>query len=854
MADLPIEAIRRDLETALRRSSPRILLTAPPGSGKSTTVPFMMREAGLGKRGTIIVVQPRRMAARLLARYTAQQRGIELGNEVGYIVRFERRVSKTSRVIYMTDGVLERWMTENPTLSGVEAVVFDEFHERRLSMDLALGRLLDLQERERPDLALIIMSATLETTGLQTLLGDTCRILQTQGRTYPVEIEYCPAALKRDACGRMTQPSLWEQAAVAVVREARRTDCGSILVFMPGAYEIRKTVELLAVQTGLKGWDIMPLHGSLSPEKQNEAVVSGDRPRVIVATNVAETSLTIEGVRTVVDSGLAREAGWDARRGMNTLSVKKISQASAEQRAGRAGRVAPGRCIRLWSQADQARRPAYTSPEVLRVDLSSSLLILKSWGIRDPRIFRWLTPPPPETLQRAESLLQMLGAVTGDGQLTPTGRAMLQYPLPPRLAKLLAIGRQRGCFAEMAAVAALLQSEPIALNGGLDDYFREKGDYTDFQGEWRATLQAEAARFDPDTCSRIGVMARACREVVKTFAQLTAIVPESRQKCEWRDIHFERCRQEATQCLAASFLDSLGMRHGIATNTCRLTGGRSGRLASHSVALRGMHFAAAEVCEVVGKGVETRVSRCTLVELEQLAEWFPDQIHRERKAVYDREKKRVVNHVQTLAGDLLILDKEQGDPDPEEAAAILADLAAEGELKLDHWDDSVEQWIRRLNGLREWMPELELPSFTDEDRLVALSVLCEGAVAYRDIKTRPVLPVLCEWLSPWQRELLDRWAPVEMRLENGQRTKIRYAEDNVPFISQPVQKLFGVLNTPRIADNRVAVKVEILAPNRRPWQITSSLESFWKTGYPQMRKDLAGRYPKHQWPQEAPGV
>ncbi len=851
---LPIEDVREVLMQAVALSSPRILLRAPTGSGKSTGVPPMMLEAGLGQRGMILVVQPRRMAARLLARYVARKNSVELGREIGYMVRFERCMSSATQLAFVTDGVLERWLTDNPDLSGVSAIVFDEFHERRLAGDLSLGRVLDLQESSRPDLAVVVMSATLEIEGLQGFMGASCRVLEAAGRQFPVEIAYRPPTMARDGRGNMAYPPVWEQAASAVAAESRRDDCGNMLVFMPGGFEIRKTVECLESMTALKGWEIVSLHGSLSPEMQNRAVEPGDKPRIIVSTNVAETSLTIEGVRTVIDSGLARHAGWDARRGMDTLLIEKIARAAADQRAGRAGRTSPGRCIRLWTEADHARRLAFETPEVLRVDLSSSVLNLKLWGVNNPSVFRWLTPPEPAALERAEALLASLGALDAEGQLGRVGRAMLKYPLVPRLARLMVAGTNGGCLPEMAAVAALVQSEPVAVKGELQDIFREKDDYTDFQAEWRAVLRAEACRFDARECTRLNLMARACREVLSSYRQLLKIGARGERMAFEPEPDFTTSREAIVRGIVESFSDSIGTRNGIAANTCRLVGGRGGRLAAGSVAFHGLHFAAAEVSEVGGKGVETRVGRCTLVTPDELKMWMPDALCDEDGAAFDEVRRRVVSRRRMMFRDLVLVDKEQGDANPSAAAAILAEKVADGTLRLTCWDDSVEQWIRRLNGLSQWMPELELPGFGYEDKIVAMGMLCDGAIGYKEIKDREVMPVLREWLSAWQRDALDKFAPVSLDLSNGQHAKVRYAEDSTPVIGLTVQRLFGVMETPRIADHRVPVRVEVLAPNQRPWQITASLESFWKTGYVQMRKDLAGRYPRHKWPPEAPGL
>lgn len=844
---LPIEEIRGELLDALQAPSPRILLKAPTGSGKSTGVPPMMDDAGLGERGLIVVVQPRRMAARLLARHVARLRGVELGKEVGYVVRFERHISPRTRIAYVTDGMLERWLTERPALEGVSAVVFDEFHERSLSGDLSLGRVLDLQEGPRPDMAAAVMSATLEISGLRDYMGASCRVLEAHGRQYPVETVYRAPRLVSDGRGRVSPPPVWEQAADAVKEAVKDDGCGDVLVFMPGVYEIRKTAELLAGRPWMGGRDVFPLYGALTPEQQNRAVEQGKNPRVIVSTNVAETSLTIEGVRTVIDSGLVRRSGWDPYRGMDTLHLTKISKASAAQRAGRAGRVAPGRCFRLWSEAEQARKADFDPPECFRVDLAGAVLNLAAWGITAPEGFRWLDAPDPLVMQRAVNLLAALGATEADGSLTDVGRRMTAFPLPPRLARLMAAGQDEQCVVELAAIAALMQGEGVAMKGGLNDNLRDSADYTDFQAEWRAVEKAVDAGFEAGACTRWGISARGAREVWMAYRQLLSIGSRGKSR-EMPEPDFTAARPAVVRAMMESFADHVGVRNGVAANTCRMAGGVGGRLAEGSVAFHGEHFVAAEVAELSGKAVETRVGRCTLIDPEELRAVWPERFSGGEVAVFDAALRRVRLHRRLMYEDLVLEDRDRGDAPPELAAPILAEKVVDGTLKLVKWDDSVEQWIRRLNGLSVWMPELELPSFSEEDKLVAISLACEGAVGYKDIKEREILPVLRDWLSGWQAKALEDYAPVSITLPNGQHAKVRYGEDSTPVIGLTVQRLFGVAESPRIANGAMTVKVQVLAPSQRPWQVTGSLESFWRNGYGQMKKDLAGRYPRHRWP------
>ena len=835
---LPIDRIRDEVINAVREPGFCVLLSAPTGSGKSTRIPRMLLDAGCGERGTVIVVQPRRLAARLLAGYVARQFPCALGQEVGYVVRFDARQSAATRILYMTDGILERRLTDDPQLQGVSAVVFDEVHERRLSGDLCLARVLELQRHGRPDIGVFVMSATLELDKLQDYLPQ-ATLLRAEGRLYPVDISYRPPVPARNRFGYIVPPPVWEQCAEAVKELLTHPDAGDILIFLPGAYEIRRTTELLEQVPWTRGREIYALHGQMTPEQQSAAVDSGSVPRIIVSTNIAETSLTIEGVRSVVDSGTAREARWDAARGLSTLHIIPISQAQAEQRSGRAGRLGPGRCIRLWSEQEHRRRPAFPSPEVRRADISAAFLNLLAWGARnlaDIKAFPWPDAPAEAETQRAWALLQHLGAVT-EGGLSDVGRRMMAYPLSPVLSRLLVAGEDYGCRAEAAAVAALLQGESVALNSGLADSLREEGDFSDFQAEWRAVQAAVRLRYDAAACTKLGIMARAAREIAESFRRLTPRAEEP---------NFAARRESLTHALLLSFPDNVCAANSSATATARLTARRSGKTEESSVGRQAPLFLAADITEIGGKSVETRLSRCTRLEAELLPTTEDDV------PVYDAARKRVLNRHRLLYRDLVLTEKETGDAEPDKAAPLLAEEVVRGHLRLENWDGHVLQWLHRLTCLRQAMPELELPPFEEEDRLVAITMLCEGAVSYKEIAARPVLPILGEWLSDWQRQCLNRYAPKAIKLSNGREVKLLYREDGTPTFGLKCQLLFGVPETPTIAEGRVKCLVEILAPNQRPYQTTSDLPSFWRSGYLQMKKDLAGRYPRHDWPDSAP--
>ena len=425
---LPIYEIENDIIATLAATR-RLVLQAPTGSGKSTQVPQMLLKHGLLGNGQVVILQPRRLAARLLASRVAHEVGVELGRDVGYQVRFENVTSATTRIKFETEGILLRQMIQYPTLRGIQALIFDEFHERHLYGDITLARALDIQETSRPDLLVIVMSATLDAGALEKYLRP-CVVLSSEGRTFPVSVGYLPRRLGTNA------PPVWELAADAFSKYA----AGDVLIFMPGGYEINRTIEAIRHKSESSGYLLLPLHGELAPRDQDAAVARYDQPKVVVATNVAETSITIDGVRLVIDSGLARIPRYDPNRGINTLLVEKISRSSAEQRAGRAGRTAPGQCIRLWPEPEQAERPARELPEIKRLDLSEVILTLKAAGVEDLRKFRWLEAPSDASLNHAEKLLLDLGALEGHDRstaITDLGRRMLAFPVHPRYARML---------------------------------------------------------------------------------------------------------------------------------------------------------------------------------------------------------------------------------------------------------------------------------------------------------------------------------------------------------------------------------------------------------------------------------
>ncbi|HWX21375.1 MAG TPA: ATP-dependent helicase HrpB [Candidatus Binatia bacterium] len=847
MADrLPIYEIQDALIARVRQEG-RTIVSAPTGSGKSTQVPQMLLDAGLLGTGQVVVLQPRRLATRLLAARVAWERKVELGGEVGYQIRFENVSGPETRIRFVTEGVLLRQIVQDPRLRGISALIFDEFHERHLYGDITLARALDLQESERPDLKILVMSATLEATRLEEYLKP-CRVLESLGRTFSVEIQFA------DTPGYIDKRPIWDQAAAAFGDFVRGGGEGDVLVFMPGGFEISQTIEAIRHCDESRGFILLPLHGELPPREQDAAVARYDKRKVVVATNVAETSLTIDGIRCVIDSGLARIPRYDPYRGINTLLIDKISRASADQRAGRAGRTAPGVCLRLWSREEHAHRPAQEQPEIKRLDLAEVVLTLKAAGVEDLRKFRWLEAPEEQSLAHAEELLKDLGAVKNTGtssSISSIGEKMLAFPLHPRYSRMLLAAQDYGCVYQACLVAALTQGRDLLLRNVDRDTVRWREDLlgdkaaSDFWLLMRAWTYAAKNDFRIEACRRLGIHMVTARQVGPLFQQFLDIARRERLDIARREVPDEALQK----CILIGFSDRVARRLDSGTLRCDLVHSRRGVLARESAVQSSPLLVAAEIREVEGKdkSVNTLLSLATAIEEPWLRELFPGDISTTLRVFYDSATKRVYAEEQLRFRDLAIGMRRVDPPPADEAARLLTEEVVAGRLLLKDWDHAVEQRILRLNLLSEWCPELALPPIAAQDRCHLIEQLCHGAFGYKDIKDKPVKPVVKSWLSPAQQELLDKHAPERLTLSNGRTPKVNYEPGASPHIAMRIQELYDVNATPRIAMGRVPVLVHILAPNLRPVQITQDLAGFWREHYPRVKQELQRKYPKHQW-------
>jgi len=834
MADLPILQYRDSIIDSLK-SGKNLIIKAPTGSGKSTQAPQILLDAGLCP-GRILIVQPRRLAARMLAARVASERLSELGAEIGFQTRFETMVTAETRACFITEGILPRMMLSNRDLSGVSAIIFDEFHERNLATDIGLALAVDLQRHRRPDLHCIVMSATIDTKPLAAYV-DNVDILECDGRQYPIDNRYMSAP--------KTTP-VWDAAASAVNWLIGAGYSGDILVFMPGAYEIRRTVETINQSVRSESVTVFPLYGDLPAVRQRQVMEPQQRRKIVVATNIAETSLTIPGVRHVIDSGLARVNRFDAGRGLNTLFIEPISLDSADQRAGRAGREAAGVCVRLWSQSQNAGRPRSMAPEVRRVDLTETVLYMRMLGYGAKRLFPWFEAPAEAALTAGEELLTFIGALDHNGALTDLGRELAGFPMHPRLARLLIEAGKHGAV-HCATFAAALLSERSALMGKPD--FPQEAYNTeamsDVYGQYCLLEKVRASGFDPALCTRYGVSIAAAQAIFRTQALFL-------QYCRRYGMHTrdaEGAPEALARCMLAAYPDHLCVRKDQGTLLCSMKNGRTGELARESLARSARCFVAADIREIkTGAGaIKTLLSLAAEVKEAWLQDDFPDHIHRESGLEWNTISQSIEGKRRTLCLGVVVEEKNGPVEDPAQASAALAEIIISKDLHLAGWDQNVDQWIGRLRWLSAMFPEMQLPAVSDEDRRIVVHELCEGEVRYERVREKPVLPVVKELLSAAQRSFVESMAPEVINLPTGRKMRIVYAPGAAARGRARIQDLYGLRSTPRIAQGRAPVSIEVLAPNNRPVQITDDLESFWKVQYPDLKKSLSRRYPKHEW-------
>jgi ATP-dependent helicase HrpB len=832
LARLPIDDVLPQVVAALRSHS-ALVLRAETGAGKTTRVPPALLDAAIA-HGQIVVLQPRRLAARAAATRVAFERGWRVGDQVGYQVRFERRASCLTRIVFVTEGVFVRRLLDDPFLDDVSIVVFDEFHERSLDADLALAMTRRVQREVRSDLKLVVMSATLDTSPIAAFFGD-CSVVESPGRLFPVDMRHLPHPPHSGII----------DAVVSGVAEVLDETPGDILVFLPGLAEIHRVRRAIEAR-GVCGAAVMALYGDMPLERQQEVLRPLSRRKIVLATNVAETSVTIEGVTAVVDSGLAKVLRLDPAVGINRLQNERISRASAEQRAGRAGRTQPGVCLRLWTRRQHEALAERNTPEIVRSDLSGAVLELICWGERDVAAFPWFERPPQEHIEQALRLLRRLGAVDNRGA-TAIGRELAQLPVHPRLARLLWEGRRLGHPREAALAAALLSER---------DPFRQVDESRDRRPP--LLLHHSAS----DVVDRVAALNEravgitpAVRHVLKARDQLVRLIGCSASTSDRNDAVLTEHPTEkisweeaVMRAVFSAFVDRLARRRAGDASRGVMAGGRGVRLAPDSAVRQSDLFVCVELQET-GQS-EALVRQASAVERSWLdASLLSTAVELE----FDPRRERMVALRRTRFEDLVIDVAPAAIPANADAGAILArELADLDPVSL--LDEAAARLTARIEFLRRAMPELELPAIDDHELRQLLPEVCAGCTSLAEVRKRGFEAAIRARLSHPQRQAVEKHAPERIEVPSGSQIAIQYAPGQAPVLAVRIQELFGLTETPRIAAGRVALVLHLLGPNYRPQQVTADLASFWQNGYPEVRKELRRRYPKHAWPEDPLGA
>lgn len=796
VSTLPIEAVLPALLTALD-SAPQVLLNAPTGAGKSTWLPLALLRAR-NPAGRIIMLEPRRLAARSVAQRLAEQLGEQPGETVGYRMRADSRVGPQTRIEVVTEGILTRMLQHDPELNGVSLVLLDEFHERSLQADLALALLLEVQQGLRDDLQIIVMSATLDNTRLGALLPD-APVVTSEGRSWPVERRFQALATH----------SRFEEAVAIATAQLMREEAGSLLLFLPGVGEILRVQEQLRERVA-SDVVLCPLYGALSLEEQRRAILpapDGQR-KVVLATNIAETSLTIEGIRLVVDAAQERVAKFDPRTGLTRLVTQRVSQASMVQRAGRAGRLAPGVCLHLTSAEQAERAPAQAEPEILQSDLSGLLLELIQWGCHDVAQMHWLDVPPAANLAAAHKLLSTLGALDEAGRLTSRGRQMARLGMEPRLAAMLAAAEGRDAQATAAQLAAILEEPPRGGDGDLRSALSRR------QDNWRARAR-----------------------------QLNQRLESKGGECD---------SALAAGLLATGFADRIARRRG-QEGRYQLANGM-GAMLERDDALTRYEWLIAPLLLQGSSSPDARILQALPLDIDALVASHPELLTQSDSVEWDDEKGTLKAWRRWRVGQLTLKSQPLNQPSEEELHQAMLNGIRDKGLGVLEWSEAAQQLRLRLMWAARWLPEYVWPAVDDASLLETLErwLLPQmgGVRSLPGLKRIDLAQALYSLLDWTQRQRLDSELPGHYTVPTGSRIAIRYDEENPPALAVRMQEMFGEATQPAIAGGRVPLVLELLSPARRPLQITRDLAAFWRGAYRDVQKEMKGRYPKHVWPDD----
>lgn len=834
---LPINAFAQEIIQRISRDR-TLVLVAETGSGKTTQVPQILLKSGIAGEGRIVVLQPRRLAARAVARRVAFEMGVREGGLVGYRTRYERVESAETKILFMTDGLFVRLAQGTQDLKGISVVVLDEFHERGLSTDLAAGMVRRLQSQRRPDLRVAIMSATLDAARLGEVFG--VEPLSVPGRMHPVDIRFLGDVRANE--------DVIDRAVNAIVDAAGNLQ-GDGLVFMPGRNEIQRTIEALRSRLPSGAFDVMALHGGQSPEEQDRALNPSDRRKIVVATNVAETSLTIPGIRFVVDSGLARVHRFDPLRDLNALKLEPISQASARQRAGRAGRTAPGVCLRLWSEATQNRRAEFDAPEVHRIDLSEALLGLSVVGENDPLKFPWIDSPDSSALDRALRVLVGCGAMDTQGRLTLNGRAMAQIPAHPRLARALLEGARRGC-AQRAGLWAAFLSERDPFDRENSESMRRHLETDDRPSDVIARERIFLA-WHGGKANRMSIDSDAAREVARAADHLSSAALRAAGDLT-QGSRGAQAGNSSDEAIAESFM--LGFPDRIAWRLDRHRPHASmAQRRKVSIDKRSLHEGAGPLLafEVRQSGggdtTETTLSMTVALERAWLESTLPHRFANRVEERWEASSQSVEEIEEQLFDDTVIERTVRPSRSLAVASEIIAVRMMEDGLRPDEWEEQIVPWIARTRWVASTFPQRDMLTYSDDDLRILFAEIAAGASRWSQVRGRSCLATVLSALSYEDQTFVQQMAPADIRLPSGYKMKLIYENGQPPRGSAKIQDFYGLDQTPSVAGGRIAVRLEILGPNRRPLQTTADLAGFWRVLYPEIRNELRRRYPRHEW-------
>jgi len=818
---LPIQQILGEVRANLLRTS-NLVVQAPPGSGKTTLLPLALLDEPWVGTGRIIVLEPRRLAARMAAKRMADTLGEAVGETVGYRVRLDTRVGPKTRIELNTDGVFLRRLQRDPELQGVSAVLFDECHERGLDSDTSLALCLEAQAALRPDLRLIAMSATLDAAPFAALMGS-CPVATGEGQSYPVETRWRPAS---------SQARL--DAAVAdQIRDALPETEGDLLVFLPGVAEIRRVESLLKEARLPPSVSVLPLYGDLPGPQQDQALQPSPpgRRKIVLSTSIAESSLTIEGVRVVVDSGYMRQPRFSPSTGMARLETVRVSQASADQRRGRAGRLGPGICYRLWAEAAHGGLPKFTAPEIAVTDLTPLALDLAAWGVRDAKGLPWLDPPPDAAMAYAQDLLRELEAVDASGAITAHGRAMADLPLHPRLAHMVIRGHAQGLGGLACALAALLGERDIARmprNAARDADLR-----------WRLEIVAGDSERDaaPHGLQVDMNAVRQIRQLARDWRRQIGATPHQGPV------------DEAGLLVALAYPDRVAKKRG--GGSFLLSNGRGAKLDSLDALSRETYLA---VAEVDGAQADARIFLAAPVDEATIETQFAAAIT-ERDAVdWDDRSSAVLARRQRRLGAVVLRERPLADPPAEAIRQALLDAIARRGLEVLPWTSGLRQWQARVGLLRRHLPAAAAwPDMSDAALVARLSdwlgPYLDGVAKLSQLSGIDLHAALTHQLDYAQQQLLDAEAPTHWQVPSGSSIPLDYVQGEVPILPVRLQEMFGYADTPAIAGGHVKLVLHLLSPARRPLQVTSDLAGFWQSSYRAVRAEMRGQYPKHDWPE-----